>query len=166
MACRLLQPRHRLERISILPASNGAAGYNLSIPEEKMLPTRESLCAQLQVLLAGRAAEQLLAGDNQLSAGATDDLTRATELASAMVLDLGLIGHPAVSLRTLAKSTNALSGEAGALITRRLADCYQAVTQLLSNNATLLETLSKQLLRSEALNASEIDAFFAEHLAA
>ena len=162
MACRLLQPKHRIERVSILPASGGAAGYNLTVPEERALPTLNSLSAQLQVLLAGRAAEQLFSPSRaNLTAGAANDLSQATELAAAMTLDLGLVGHPAVSLRALSKSTGASSGDAAALTTRLLADCYQAVTSLLSDHAEWLTALTQKLLDCESLSGAEIDAFFA-----
>lgn len=163
VASHLLEPRHRIERISILPAANGAAGYNLTIPEEQVLPTRESLCAHIQVLLAGRAAEELLGESDALTAGAAADLAQAAELASSMVLDLGLIGHPAVSLRTLCKSTGTSCGESSALITRLLGDCYQAVRTLLSDYSALLTALTQTLLDCESLSGTAIDDFFASH---
>lgn len=162
IASRLLEPRHRIERISILPASGGAAGYNLTIPEEQALPTRESLCAHIQVLLAGRAAEELFNGGT-LTAGAAADLTQATDLASSMVLDLGLIGHPAVSLRALCKNSGVSCSESAALITRLLADCYQSVRTLLSGHSTLLTELAQSLLECESLCGTAIDDFFASH---
>ena len=161
VACRLLQPKHRIERVSILPASGGAAGYNLTVPEERALPTLSSLSAQLQVLLAGRAAEQLLSPSRaDLTAGAANDLSQATELAAAMTLDLGLVGHPAVSLRALSRSTGASSADASALTARLLADCYQAVTALLSDHAGWLTALAQKLLECESLPGADVDAFF------
>ena len=161
VACRLLQPKHRIERVSILPASGGAAGYNLTVPEERALPTLNSLSAQLQVLLAGRAAEQLLSPSRaDLTAGAANDLSQATELAAAMTLDLGLVGHPAVSLRALSRSTGASSADASVLTARLLADCYQAVTALLSDHAEWLTALAQKLLECESLPGADVDAFF------
>ena len=160
VACRLLLPRHRVERISILPASGGAAGYNLTIPAERALPDLNGLTAQIQVLLAGRAAEQLLSSEANLTAGACGDLTQATELAAAMVLDLGMVGSPAVSLRALARSTGGATQDAAPLIRRLLDDCYQAVRALLSEHADLLAALTGRLLEAESLSGPEIDAFF------
>ncbi|MBO4885009.1 MAG: AAA family ATPase [Clostridia bacterium] len=162
LACRLLLPAHRIERVSILPASNGAAGYNLTIPAERALPDMNALTAQLQVLLAGRAAEQLLVSETNLTAGASGDLAQATELASAMVLDLGFAGSPAVSLRALSKCTGSGSQDAAALVKRLLDDCYQAVRALLGGHIGLLEALTGRLLEAESLSGREAEAFFEE----
>ncbi|MBR1560294.1 MAG: AAA family ATPase, partial [Clostridia bacterium] len=96
---RLLLPENRLARVSILPAGHGAAGYNLTIPAERVMLTRTAIEGQIRVLLAGRAAEQVVYGEAALTAGASSDIARATELASAMVLELGLAGEPAVSVQ-------------------------------------------------------------------
>ena len=160
VASRLLLPGHRIERVSILPASNGAAGYNLTIPAERALPDLNGLAAQVQVLLAGRAAEQLLSSETNLTAGASGDLTQATELASAMVLDLGFVGSPAVSLRTLSRCTGSGAQDAAALVKRLLDDCYQAVRALLEEHADLLAALAERLLEAESLTGREVEAFF------
>ena len=70
IASRHLQPESAITRISILPSSKGAAGYNLVQPRERALVDREQLRNQIGVLLAGRAAEMLICGAEALSAGA------------------------------------------------------------------------------------------------
>ncbi|NLG26014.1 MAG: AAA family ATPase, partial [Clostridiales bacterium] len=112
LAMRRLLPDYRLSRVSILPASRGAAGYNLSIPTENAIVARDQLRAQIDVLLAGRAAEMLIGGDDALTSGASSDLSRAAELAAAMVLDLGMADDAAVSLRALQKAGAGASPDA------------------------------------------------------
>ena len=160
VANRLLLPGHRIERVSILPASNSAAGYNLTIPAERALPDLNALTAQIQVLLAGRAAEQLFASETNLTAGASGDLSQAAELAAAMVLDLGMAGSPAVSLRALNRCASGGAQEAPALIRRLLEDCYQAVRTLLKDHAGLVRALAARLLEAEALSGPDVEAFF------
>ena len=103
LASFLLSPENRLTRVSILPAGHGAAGYNLCVPEERVMVEKRHLESQIQVLLAGRAAEQVVFGDDALTAGASSDLARATELAAAMVMELGMWDEPSVSLKTLGR---------------------------------------------------------------
>ena len=103
VASRLLVPQNRLARVSILPAGHGAAGYNLCVPEERVMVEKRHLENQIQVLLAGRAAEQLVFGDDALTAGASSDLARATELAATMVMELGMRNDPSVSLKVLGR---------------------------------------------------------------
>ena len=161
VACHALLPGHRIERLSILPTTGGAAGYNLTIPAERTLPDLNGLTAQIQVLLAGRAAEQLLYSETNLTAGASGDLCQAAELASTMALDLGMVASPALSLRTLSRCAGGGS-EGAALVKRLLEDCYQAVGVLLRERADQLEALAARLLEAESLTGREVEAFFAD----
>ncbi|MGI6238999.1 MAG: AAA family ATPase, partial [Christensenellales bacterium] len=94
---RALMPESRLKRVSILPAGRGAMGYNLAIPAERVLHKKSDIENQIMVLLGGRAAELLVGGEDALTSGASGDLTRATELAGMMVMELGMGDNPAVS---------------------------------------------------------------------
>lgn len=147
-----LTPEHKITRISILPSSRGAAGYNLTIPPERLLVGRMQLNAQIQVLLAGRAAEMLISGAEEgLTSGAANDLSRAAELAAAMVLDLGMADEPAVSLRPLQKLFG--GGSDGLAMSRDiLARQLQAVTELLTRHTDELMRLTEALLEEESIN--------------
>ena len=78
-----------VEKISIVPRGMGALGYTLQLPqEERFLRTRGQLLGQIDILLAGRAVEELEFGD--VSTGAGNDLTRAAEIARRMITDYGM----------------------------------------------------------------------------
>lgn len=154
---RLLMPENRLARVSILPSGNGAAGYNLTIPAEHVMVGRQALENQICVLLAGRAAEQVVFGETELTAGASNDIARATELASAMVLELGLAGEPAVSLRVLSRQcgTTADAPErCRALLDRQ----YERAVSLVTRNIAALDALAQALLECEALEGETAEA--------
>lgn len=77
-----------VHKVSIV-ARGHAGGLTWFSPEvELVFATRSQLQDRLAVLLAGRAAEQLLTGEP--SSGAQDDLERATHLARRMVSELGM----------------------------------------------------------------------------
>jgi cell division protease FtsH len=79
-----------VHKVSIIPRGVGALGYTLQRPtEDRFLMTRAELENKLAVLLGGRAAEHLVYG--QLSTGAADDLSRATEIAHDMVVRYALV---------------------------------------------------------------------------
>lgn len=153
-----LLPENRLTRISILPSTRGAAGYNLSIPAENTVLERSQICAQIQVLLAGRAAEMLINGENGITSGASNDLARAAELASAMVMDLGMAEEAAVSLRALQKGCQ--SGSQDGLTRSRalLEEQFAEVQKLLEQHAGDLMKLTDELICRESLNSAEIMA--------
>ena len=84
-----------VSRVTIVPRSSGMGGFTSFLPSEEHLDgglmTRDYLEARLCVLLAGRAAEQLVIGS--ASSGASDDLERVRETARRMVLT-GLADGP------------------------------------------------------------------------
>ncbi len=77
-----------VHRISIVSRGR-ALGFTLTPPEKDKLQTTESeLIDRIAVLLGGRAAERLIF--NELTAGASSDIERATRIARAMVIEYGM----------------------------------------------------------------------------
>ena len=67
----------KVSKVSIVPRGLAALGYTLNTPEEnKYLAQKHELLAEVDVLLGGRAAEQVFIGE--ISTGAGNDLDRAT----------------------------------------------------------------------------------------
>ena len=77
-----------VQQISIIPSGN-ALGYTLNPPaEDKFSVYKQELKEKIAMLLAGRAAEEIIFGD--VSGGASNDIERATETAKKMVTQLGM----------------------------------------------------------------------------
>ena len=76
-----------VSHVTIVPRSSGAGGFTTFTPDESRnvngLYTRDYLEAKLAVLLAGRAAEALVLGEDTISVGASNDLQRARGLAAS-----------------------------------------------------------------------------------
>ena len=160
LVSRILMPKSNLMRVSILPAGNGAAGYNLCIPEERVMVGKTTLEAQICVLLAGRAAEVLIGGEDALTTGASGDINRATEIASSMVMELGMGGEPAVSLKVL-QSKMGVQGSADKC-KKILNDMYCRTCDVLSENISALMAITEALLEQETLSGDEIDRLIDE----
>ncbi|MEJ2690560.1 MAG: ATP-dependent zinc metalloprotease FtsH [Deltaproteobacteria bacterium] len=78
-----------VHKVSIIPRGVAALGYTLQLPvEEKFLSTKQELRDQIAILLGGRTAEEIIFGD--ISSGAQNDLERASEIARAMICQLGM----------------------------------------------------------------------------
>lgn len=81
-------------RVTIVPRSSGAGGFTSFVASEERdtegLYTRDYLMAQLCVLLAGRAAEAHVLGEETVSVGASSDIQRAQRLAQQMVVEWGM----------------------------------------------------------------------------
>ncbi len=79
----------KVSKVSIIPRGLAALGYTLNTPEEnKFLMQKHELIAEVDVLLGGRAAEQVFLGE--ISTGAGNDLERATDIIKAMVSMYGM----------------------------------------------------------------------------
>lgn len=76
-----------VDKVSIIPRGQ-ALGVTFSTPGELVLHTQDSVRQELMVLLAGRAAEEVFVG--RISAGAANDLERASAIAFEAVTKLGL----------------------------------------------------------------------------
>jgi len=77
-----------IHKVSILPRGR-ALGVTQSLPErDRLMKRREYLEDQIATLLGGRAAEQVLL--NTMTAGASNDIERAVEIARSMVSEFGM----------------------------------------------------------------------------
>jgi cell division protease FtsH len=77
-------------KVSIIPRGLGALGYTLHLPDEenRFLKQKHELIAEIDVLLGGRAAEEIFIGD--ISTGAGSDLQRATDIIKDMITKYGM----------------------------------------------------------------------------
>jgi cell division protease FtsH len=84
-----------VRKISIIPRGVAALGYTLQVPtEDRFLMSKSELLNKIAVALAGRAAEEIKFKD--ISTGAHNDLSRATDIARSMVKEYGMspqLGH-------------------------------------------------------------------------
>lgn len=83
-----LEDADKVEKVTIIPRGE-AGGYNLMTPkEEKLFPTKADFMSQITGLMGGRVAEEVMF--NEISAGASNDIQKATKIAKAMVRSWGM----------------------------------------------------------------------------
>ncbi|HEV3227885.1 MAG TPA: AAA family ATPase [Solirubrobacteraceae bacterium] len=160
----LLTSVDRVHKISIVPRGR-ALGFTLNLPaEDRYLKTREELIDYMTVLLGGRAAEQVVFG--AITTGASDDLKRVSEIATAMVGDYGM----GTSLG--AASVNG-HGHADVMseVTRRIRDeerhdvideARRTAHRLIEAHRHKLDELAGELLEREVLDRPAIDRIMAD----
>ena len=90
----LLEGYDEVSRVTIIPRTSGAGGFTAFVGNEDRLVgglyTKDYLKQQLVVLLAGRAAENVILGSDKTSVGASGDLQRVQDLARKMVTEWGM----------------------------------------------------------------------------
>jgi cell division protease FtsH len=150
-----------VERVTVIPQGQ-ALGVTISLPvEDRMLATRGECVARLAMMMAGRAAEELVFGE--FTSGAADDLQRAATLARRMVEQLGM-----GSATTSASLATALPGATGSAAAERVEEAARALvedgrrraSELLEANAGLLHTASARLIEAEALERDDLVEIF------
>ncbi|WP_148817124.1 ATP-dependent zinc metalloprotease FtsH [Campylobacter concisus] len=89
LVAELTKGAKRVTKVSVVPRGLAALGYTLNTPEEnKFMMQKHELLAEVDVLLAGRAAEEVFI--KEISTGASNDLERATDIVKAMVSMYGM----------------------------------------------------------------------------
>lgn len=84
LVTRILLPENKLTRVTVIPSNKGAAGYSMSIQKEQLLYTRKELMHRMAAILAGRAAEEMVFGPENVTNGAASDLEKAEQMALQM----------------------------------------------------------------------------------
>lgn len=129
------------------------------MPREKLLHSKRDMENQIAVLLAGRAAELIVGGDDALTSGASGDLARAAEIAGSMIMELGMGDDPAVSERALGAACGS-ARSAEEQCRSKLNEMYAKVWDVLTAELDLLMDVTQALLEKEALDESDMETIF------
>jgi len=158
-----------VSKITIVPHTSGALGYTMQMPEEeKFLSSKEELIVELQTMLGGRAAEQVVFGI--ATTGASNDIERATELARKMVTQYGMsdklglmalstVSNPYLDGSTMMNCADSTSSVADEEIHKLLMDCYADAKKLLVEHRSLLDEIAMYLLSKETITGDEFMAY-------
>ncbi len=164
----------RVTKVSIIPRGLGALGYTLHLPddEDRFLKQKHELMAEIDVLLGGRAAEEVFI--KEISTGAGNDLDRATAILKDMISVYGMTD--VAGLMVLSRSQNSFLG-AGAVSTdysekmaedmdnfikTTLRDRYEFVKKTLNEYAQAIENMTAVLLDVEVIEGKKVRAIIAD----
>ncbi|MFW6132467.1 MAG: ATP-dependent zinc metalloprotease FtsH [Planctomycetota bacterium] len=155
-----------LHKVSIIPRGQ-AGGATFSLPEkDRYLYTRSYCKALIRVALGGRLAEELFVHD--VSSGAQNDITQATEIAKKMVLDWGMSERVGPINYVNGQQQMAYWQPQGKQYSERTAqlvdeeikglidEAHAATRKILEDNGEKLQTLADALMRYETLSAEEV----------
>ncbi|HEX6884819.1 MAG TPA: ATP-dependent zinc metalloprotease FtsH [Planctomycetota bacterium] len=160
-------------KVTIVPRGR-ALGATMFVPErESYHMQRKKLTAQLAMAFGGRVAEALFCGD--ISAGASDDIRRATDLARAMVTELGMSEKIGPINYAERQGSDFLGTELGRgklhseetareidqEVMRFLNEAYRKAEELLRANARAVEEITKALLTLETITGDDVGRILA-----
>jgi cell division protease FtsH len=169
-----LDPVHK---VSIVGRGFGALGYTMHLPsEDRYLRTRAELLNDLAVLLGGRTAEMIVFGE--MSTGAQNDLLRATDIARAMVTELGMseavgpvnhegrrrstfLDQPFMPERGVYAEDTARVIDAE--VRRFVSGAEETARTLLTDHRQALDAVAERLLDKETIEGDELRTILVEH---
>ena len=158
-----------VQKITIVPHTQGALGYTLLMPEEDKteLRTRDELMAKIAVSMGGRAAEEVVL--NTMTNGASQDIQEATQVARNMVAMFGMsdqFGMMALASRRsqyldggygldCAQDTAAAMDKA---VKDILDKCYADAVNIIQENRADMDKVVAYLLEKETITGAEMVA--------
>ncbi len=154
-ACLTSSEGRDVSYVSIVPRADGSLGFVARTGDERLLLTRAEIRERLEIILAGRAAEELLFGPDGVTGGAggsspTSDLAIATRIALRLVAQSGL--SPDGSLVWSEHALPAHTDEVG----RILHDTYVSVKSRLGAHRAVLERVASTLLQQQELSGARL----------
>ena len=157
-----------VSKISIVPRGLGALGYTLQYPtEDRFLLSQSELLGNIDTLLGGRAAEEVIY--NEISTGAGNDISRASDLVRRMITEFGMSER--YRNITLPTTNSGIAGISGAReysekaqeyidseTARIVGERYEMVKTKLEKNKEALLAVTEELLKREVLGGTEFEA--------
>jgi cell division protease FtsH len=181
--CGALIPDYdQVQKISIIPRSNGAGGLTFFSPQEQRLESgmysKQYLESQLAVALGGRLAEELIFGEDLVTTGASNDIQQVANIAKRMVKEWGMsdvVGRVALSTpqsggpfmgRSMGQRGTSWGGKimsgVDSEVERLVNNSYITAKTILSSNMPLLHHLAKTLVEQEVVSAEEFQMMLVE----
>ena len=173
----LLKNASLLDKITIVPRSGGIGGFAKGVPDEEYgLESRSQILDTITMMLGGRAAEEVVFGDAEITTGASGDFQQVARLTRLMVTQFGMsdLGLGAlesesgeVFLGRNMMPQNDYSVKLGDRIDRQIRqiaqNCYYTAKRLIEENRDLCDRLVDILLDVETLDGEEFRKIVAEY---
>lgn len=165
---------NRVTKVSIIPRGLAALGYTLHTPEEnKFMMQRHELMAEVDVLLAGRAAEEVFI--KEISTGAGNDLERATDILRSMISIYGMSDIAGLMVLEKRRSTFLSGGQADRdysdktaekvdeFIKTTLDERYKHVLETLQTYGDAIEKMVEALYEEETIEGAKVREIIANY---
>jgi len=166
-----------VHKVSIIPRGLAALGYTMQRPNgDRYLMTQSELESRIQVLLAGTIAEEMIYED--ISTGAQNDLERATNIASSMVMEYGMSRLGRVNYRESGQSpflataagedrlrshSEQTAREIDQEVKRIIDLSIETTRHILESRRSSLIALTERLIEVESVGAKELRRIIEEN---
>ncbi len=158
-----------VNKITVVPRSHGVGGFTqYREEEEKNFQTRGDMMNEVDTLLGGRAAEEIVLGD--ISTGASNDIARATDILKRMIVDFGMSdkfknvvlsqrggGYGSDSPQLVREYSESTQQYIDQELARIMEERFTGVVNMLTEKRDLLDYISQRLLEKEVIEQAEFE---------
>lgn len=160
-----------VHKATIMPRG-GALGMVVSLPEgDRVSMSRQKMMSDLVMTAGGRAAEEIIFGDERVTSGASGDIDQMTRLSTAMVKEWGMSAKVGMMRLSPSQRDNPYAQSTLSEKTREQADAevraltqhgHETAVKVLTENRDKLDLLAEALLKYETLTGDEVRALVRE----
>ncbi|MCM8900835.1 ATP-dependent zinc metalloprotease FtsH [Caldicoprobacter algeriensis] len=164
LVTKLIAPEHSVSRVTIIPSTKGMGGFSMNIPPDRMYYRKRDMENTIKIALAGRAAEEIVFGQDNVTTGASNDLERATEVLLDMIRRFGM-GKSTGLLNYDVLYSNGIRQVSDEVLTQcseTMNIFYEEVKGLLIMHRDTLEAIATALLEKETLDEDALDQIIME----
>nr|YP_010619153.1 Cell division protein FTSH [Pterosiphonia complanata]WAX03166.1 Cell division protein FTSH [Pterosiphonia complanata] len=164
----LLKDHENVQKVTLIPRGQ-ARGLTWFTPsEDQNLISRSQIKARIMGALGGRAAEEIVFGESEITTGASNDLQQVTSMARQMVTRFGMSKIGPMSLENEDSNpflgrgmgnTNEYSDEIAIKIDNQIKiivdECHDKTRNIIRNNRVIIDKLVDILIEKETINGNE-----------
>lgn len=172
----LLKDHDPVQKVTLVPRGQ-ARGLTWFTPgEDQMLVSRAQLLARITGALGGRAAEEVIFGDAEVTTGAGNDLQQVTGLARQMVTRFGMSDLGPLSLEgqtgevflgrdlmTRSEYSEEIAARIDAQVRSIVEHCYDDARRMIRENRTVVDRLVDLLVERETIDGDEFRRIVSEY---
>jgi cell division protease FtsH len=172
----LVKDHDPVQKVTLIPRGQ-AQGLTWFMPsEEQSLISRNQILARIQGALGGRAAEEVIFGDSEVTTGAGNDLQQVTSMARQMVTRYGMSDLGPLSLESQqgevflgggwnsrSEYSEVIAGRIDAQVRSIVEHCYAEARRMIRENREVIDRLVDLLIERETIDGKELRQIVAEY---
>ncbi|MGD1929620.1 MAG: ATP-dependent zinc metalloprotease FtsH2 [Leptolyngbyaceae cyanobacterium] len=172
----LVKAHDPVQKVTLIPRGQ-AQGLTWFTPsEDQMLISRAQILARIQGALGGRAAEDIIFGDAEVTTGAGNDLQQVTGMARQMVTRFGMSDLGPLSLEgsqgevflgrdwmNRSEYSENIASRIDLQVRKIVDNCYDETKQMIQENRAVIDRLVDLLIEKESIDGDEFRRIVSEY---
>ena len=172
----LVKDHDPVQKVTLIPRGQ-AQGLTWFMPnEEQGLISRSQLKARITGALGGRAAEDIIFGNAEVTTGAGNDLQQVTNMARQMVTRFGMSNLGPLSLEsqtgevflgrdwmTRSEYSESIAARIDSQVRSIVEECYETAKRIMRENRAVMDRLVDLLVEKESIDGNEFRQIVAEY---